>query len=468
MQYSNIFHYIMLRFYVVEVAISDLFLINPIKCIEDLVKWSYLIMKKYIIITADIHPIGGMQLYTVGKAEYLSDNGWKVWVLYSGSNKADCAIKSLNKYVDGAFNFLEIRPYLIPRLFIKKALQHVVDLIEREDSDEIYIESQADVQALWGELLAKKINAKHICFSCNEQFRGLYKHYEDNIDFFWFKFQRRELLGIRTDSMKKLFEGYYNVPEGNEFVFDAVEADPIQNIHSTAVDEIKRLDYNIAYLGRVTKGYVPNIVLNVAQFAGIHLDKKIQFIIVGDATERRAFIDETLGRLENVKITYMGDMVPIPRAIYSKIDVMIAGAACAEVSAREGVPTIVADCENYLANGVLGYTVNSSLQPDLSYGQHQFVDELNDVLITKKYLKFPYSFPESDPTDLIYRNHLQFYLKSEKKKKYYDVLNKKKIIKYQDKTIQKIYLYYKTCLYELVSLLKKYIRLNCQFKRKGL
>ena len=65
-------------------------------------------MKKYVIITADIHPIGGMQLYTAGKAEYLSDNGWKVWVLYSGSNKADCAIKSLNKYVDGAFNFLEI------------------------------------------------------------------------------------------------------------------------------------------------------------------------------------------------------------------------------------------------------------------------------------------------------------------------------------------------------------------------
>ena len=57
----------------------------------------------------------------------------------------------------------------------------------------------------------------------------------------------------------------------------------------------------------------------------------------------------------------MGDLVPIPKCIYKKIDCMIAGAICAEISAREGIPTIVADCENYLANGILGYTVNNSM-----------------------------------------------------------------------------------------------------------
>ena len=38
-------------------------------------------MKLYIIITLDIHPIGGMQLYTAGKAAFLEKNGWKVVVL---------------------------------------------------------------------------------------------------------------------------------------------------------------------------------------------------------------------------------------------------------------------------------------------------------------------------------------------------------------------------------------------------
>ena len=54
-------------------------------------------MKLYIIFTLDIHPIGGMQLYTAGKADYLKRNGWEVVVFYPGSNDENCAVTSLNR-----------------------------------------------------------------------------------------------------------------------------------------------------------------------------------------------------------------------------------------------------------------------------------------------------------------------------------------------------------------------------------
>ena len=50
----------------------------------------------------------------------------------------------------------------------------------------IYIESQSEVTALWGELLAEKLRARHVCFNCNELFRGPKKYYEENINFIRF------------------------------------------------------------------------------------------------------------------------------------------------------------------------------------------------------------------------------------------------------------------------------------------
>lgn len=118
----------------------------------------------------------------------------------------------------------------------------------------------------------------------------------------------------------------------------------------------------------------------------------------------------------------MGDLVPIPRKIYSKIDVMIAGAVCAEISARESVPTIVADCENYRANGILGYTINNSMYYDPQRGQKSFDEELENVLISKDYLDNEYSFPTAISSDNIYKSHFDFFKKADDSKNYFDVL----------------------------------------------
>lgn len=380
-------------------------------------------MKKYVLLTADIHPIGGMQLYTAGKARFLRERGWTVYILYCGTNEKNCAIDYLNEYTNGAFYCLAYRPAQLEKSTLNYVLQKIENLIEASAEDVVYIESQAEVLALWGELIAEKIKAQHICFNCNEQFRGPKKYYEENIEFFKFKYHRRELLGLHADTNKKLFDGYLDVPCSNEFLFDAVEPGPIQDVKNVLVEKLENFDFNIAYLGRIIKGYVPNILDGVCQFAKKYPQKVIQFIIIGDATERKAEIDKLFSRINNVKVVYMGDMVPIPRAIFRKIDVMVAGAVCAEISAREGVPTIVADCENYLANGILGYTINNSMYYDHQRGQKTYLEELEDVLINKEYLKNMYSFPPAISSDDIYESQFMFFDEAISKREYYDVLN---------------------------------------------
>lgn len=379
-------------------------------------------MKKYIMITADIHPIGGMQLYSNGKAKYLENNGWSVYLLYFGTTTSDCLISNLNKYTNGAVTALAFRPSQLPTFIVDRTIIRILKIINYTQDDEILIESQADISALWGELIAKKLKAKHICFNCNEQFRGNGKYYEENIDFFAFKYLRGELLGLHNDTNRKVFDGYMDVPCSTDYLFDAFEPDPIQDIKNKQVDNIKRYDFNIAYLGRIIKGYVPNIINGVAEFANNNKDKTIQFIVIGDATARVDEIKNVFGKCKNVVVTYMGDLVPIPRSIYKKIDVMIAGAVCAEISARELVPTIVADCENYLSNGILGYTVNNSMYFDPKIGQTSFYNTLNDVLIEKSYLNYPYSFPEAISSDEIFKSHFCFFENSSPKKDYFDVL----------------------------------------------
>lgn len=366
----------------------------------------------YIILTADIHIIGGMQLYTAGKANYLKNNNWDVKVLYDGNPNDDYKIKSLQEYNDGSFPSLTSDPFSLSKIIRKNVISKMIDYIgKKEDYGEILIESQSDFTAIWGELLAKEYNCKHICFNCNEQFRGKAKIYEKYIEFFKYKFDKKEMYGLHLDTFKRLFEGYYEVEVDNSYVFDALEPSPVQDVNSNIVNNIKKEDYNIAYIGRATKGYVPNIINAVSEFSYKHLDKKIQFIIVGETKEIDCLLKEKLSSCTNVSLFLLGDMVPIPRGLFSKIDVVIGGAVCAELSAREGIPTIVVDCENYLSNGVLGYTTDNSMYPSKDNKQEEIVYTLEDVLITKHYLTNMYKFhDEPNPND-IYGSQLELYTK---------------------------------------------------------
>jgi hypothetical protein len=364
-----------------------------------------------------------MQLYTAGKAKFLEGEEWNVSVFHFGKKNGKCAYEYLDKFLKTGIPELCIPPADWSKQVRSSIVKRIINgsRINTACKKQILIESNDDISALWAEIIAHKTGAKHICFNCNEQFRGKNKYYIDYMDFFVFKYARKEILGLRPDSLQRLFEGCIKVPFDENLVFNAVEPEPIQDVNNAIVNNINRLDYNIMYLGRTQKGYFLNIIEGVCEFSKRHNDVKVLFIIVGNADSRLELIKEKTDGIHNLSIILMGDMVPIPSDLYKKIDTVIAGAVSAEISAREGVPTIVADCNNYLANGVLGYTVSNSMYAENQTSQTTFDIALDKVLFERSYLNEEYSFPPEESSERIFDSQFSFFDISDKNKNYYPI-----------------------------------------------
>lgn len=352
---------------------------------------------KYIFITGDIHPIGGMQLLVAGKAEILESQGWEVYIFFPTHETGACALASLDKYNEGGFCELTLPPYKWTARTRKNVIEKMCRIIGSIKEEEIIIESHSDRTSQWGEILAAKIHAKHMLLLCNETYRGKDKYYLENLDFYDFKHRRKEVAGEMDDIIFKLFEGYKTVPENEIYIFKYDE-NPIRDVNNEKVNAIKKYDWNIGYIGRIEKGYVPNIIKSIAIFAKDNPHKSIQFVIVGNIEARRGLIEATFDGISNLTVTLLDDVVPIPKSLFMKLDVVIAGSGSAKCAAYENVYTIIADASNFQANGVLGYDTNDQL-----YHRHvvqtSFDKALENVLIKKKYDSMknilpPYMGPE--------------------------------------------------------------------------
>ncbi len=395
-------------------------------------------MKKYIIFCADIHPIGGVQNYVAGKTSWLEKEGWGVYVFFWGKSSGHCAVSSLDKYLPGGILELGTQPSEWTMRIREKVLNRIISDIHFQEGNEdsILIESQDEIFSFWGELLAERIHAKNMCFICNERFREPNRHYADHMEFFDFKHRRRELACICQTAIVNLFEGYKEVPPEEQYAFKAANMGPVQDVENQAVSDLKKKDWNICYLGRAEKPYVPFIIEGISKFSQKYADHSIQVIFVGNADSRREIIENKLTVLKNVTVSFMGDMVPIPRSLFEKIDVMVAGSGCAMCSAQEGVPTIVADAENYRANGILGYTTFDNILHEEGAEQFQYEDLLEQILVEGVHKHLEFHMDPVVPAEVRYREHLAFAAQSDQKMEYDSegalrgTVNYQKVLKY--------------------------------------
>lgn len=394
-------------------------------------------MKYYVFLTANIYLIGGMQNYVSGKAAYLKSHGWNVKIFFCGKTGEKCVIPFLNNYIEGETEELEKRPGEWTRRIREKTLNRMIYKIDYnpQNVSDIIIESQTDVLALWGELLAERIHAKHVCFICNEVFEGAGKYYSEHLKFFDFKFERRELAGIHEKSLGMLFGAYKEIPMEKQYHFYAANEGPVQEVDSIRVDQLKKCDWNICYIGCASKPYVFKIINDVEKLAKKYHNISIQFIMVGNASCRRNQLKERLQPLENISVSLLGDMVPIPRKLFEKLDVVIAGSGSADCAAREGVPTIVGDANNDMANGILGYTTFDTLFYD-GLQQMDFDEALEQVLVGKVQNRLEFKLPPKYPASYYYKQHMQFVANSSKNQEYYinilenTSINYMKVLKY--------------------------------------
>ena len=363
--------------------------------------------KIYIFVTWAVHTIGGTEMYTAGKAKYLQAHGWKVYVFFNHPHDGKTLIPSLAQYLQSGsgMQFLYTLPYKMKKpeqnFWLNLMLQRL-ELIAGKEY-EIIIESHSYILAYWSELLAAKIGARHFCILCDE-ISSTTKDWvrrvtRDNLDFFYFKLKRNELV-INDKSFHKLFNGYKNasVPWPNH-PKTVREMDPIQDV-DFPIEKVAKLDWNICHIGRANKDYVPYVIKGVGELARRHPDKKINLIMVGNTDMLRNLLNQTFQGLTNMFFTLLGDMVPIPRILFSKVDVVCAISQSARFAANEGVLTIVGSAGNpERTPGVLGYDTETQVYGE---GTFSYVEALENVLVKKLYDGKKYSLPKLEPADTYY------------------------------------------------------------------
>lgn len=379
-------------------------------------------MNIYIFITTSIKVAGGSQCYTAAKAKFLEENGWKVIVFFQGDRVLEhkCLIDYFNKFLGCDVTGISNPPFMYPKWLRNKILNKMLNLIgEYRYSDQIIIESHEDSYSQWGEILASRINARHYVFLMNEHYRGVNSFYEDKIDFYDFKFNRREIEGTQT-TYDRLFEGYRTIlPEEIHGVRKLDEC-PIQDYRCEIIDDIQKKDWNICYIGRGNKPYVQNILKDVGTFANKHKSKSIQLLTVGDMDIHRDEINRILLENENLVVRELGYLHPLPLSLYEKVDVVIAGSGSARHSCEEGAIVIVADTETRMSDGILGYeTLNSVYKSDDSVCS-DFSDALERVFVEKVQLNLPYRFPPKLGVEKQTEQHFELFNMSDRKYEYYD------------------------------------------------
>lgn len=254
----------------------------------------------------------------------------------------------------------------------------------------------------------------------DEYFRCFPKVYSENLDFCYFKWKRKELIATK-DNLPKLFNGYKNVTEPlSEMPPTFVEMYPIQDVDFPKINEIEKLDWNICHVGRIEKTYVPYIIEGVGELARRYPGKKINFIFVGDVKTKLDFINQTFRDCPNVTLTFLGFLFPIPRILFSKIDVVSAISQSAIFTANDGVLTITSSTVNPKKTpGLLGYDV-SDLK-DSIWGEVSFtyLEILENVLVKHLYDKAEYKLPKLLPEEHYYNNFWKIVENADPKKEYY-------------------------------------------------
>lgn len=378
-------------------------------------------MKKYIIITYDIHPIGGTQAYTAGKAKYLESCDWNVDVLFSGLDTGRCDIEYLNKFIYGGYNELRFLPYTLhehTRNFILDEM--LARLSPYDGEDTIVIESHFDVAAFWGELLAEKLCCKHYFFCCNEYYRntnGQKTYYKENLDFFYFKYRRKELIGANA-SIKKLFNGYKEVTAPLiEYPELIVEQDPVQDVCFKGIDLLPPCVWNICIVSRLEKPYVKQAIKGVKNFAKRHTSSRINLIFIGDEKSMYEKIYQMFSDIVNVNIVFWGVLVPLPRVVFEKINVVIAVAQTARFISYENVYVITANVLTKMPSGLLGYDTQDSWYGSSVEGKN-YEDFLEDVLVLNKYGDKIFNMPKHKFADCYYEKQWEYLNQSSSKREY--------------------------------------------------
>lgn len=335
-------------------------------------------MKTYIFISRRICGITGAQQYVYNKMQYLESHGWRVLIFSSLHGKVLIhEFERFKKYVIPSL-------YLSPRCFRRSEVESTINTIVKEvgdlDGAECIVESDAFHRAIWAELIASRLNGRHLAFFMQEK----HDYDEQMKDFLMFKYNRHELAGIAAVSINQMLG---NVEQRADTKFSAYchnVIDDCEDRYSDLLD--KNADYTIGSLGRLDKICVPAIVDGFCSYVNSHPSNKFNIVMIGGALlkGREDAIREKLNHCENVHLVMTGNVYPVPFSFVNKIDVFVSTAGAATATYLAGFPTIKVNPQSGEPIGIIGLDYKPKTRSMYESGLGLTIEDCIDRAIHEK------------------------------------------------------------------------------------
>jgi hypothetical protein len=307
------------------------------------------VQRTYIFLTRRITEVGGAEQYIANKAGFLKESGWRVFV-FSG-RPGTIRIDEFREYAPFILPELAYSPDFYPRRRVEAILEKILAAVG-DCGDGCIIQSDAGIRAIWGELLAPRLGARHLAFLLQEEHR-----YSDALRrFLRFKYERHELAGIVKNAVAKMLDDDSIEPRTdtaistfcNNVVEDVPEAFTAQ-LDSSATR-------TIGSIGRLEKPCVRPILDGILRYSDRHPAETLNLVLVGGAPTpaRESGIKALFSGHPRIRLLVTGNLHPIPKRLLDRIDAFVSTAGSARVSFRAGRPTVLVHPVSGVPAGIPG------------------------------------------------------------------------------------------------------------------
>lgn len=307
--------------------------------------------KKYVLLTRGITGLSGNPRYVNFKCKYLKENGWDVVVIWS-HNIGNLELEHVKPFANNVIHELQFFPSWFNRFDQNKVVDKMMEIIG--SAGKIVIESNKLQLAAWGELLAKKLNVKHVSFITTE---GICINNKSSFDFYYAKLKRNEFFCISPSMVRKMFSKYLPEIEAEKYYWSASNGVEVRDVSFPEFDNLPLADYTISHFGR-HKSYFPNMIKELGLFVNNHLNKRFNIFFLGDVGNEDDIKNGL--NMDNVTLVFSPPLEIIPESFIKKSDIIIGTAGCAHIVQRNGGKVLSMCIDDNEPLGLLGCTTLDS------------------------------------------------------------------------------------------------------------
>lgn len=369
--------------------------------------------KTYMFFGTGITNISGAPLYYQRKKRYLERNGWHVRIFTFVEGTA--ALPELRMYEEDILPELKF----LPVFYSPQKQDDILNRLQKHIplSSEYIIESNRPLIAPWAELLAERLNAKHILF-CLDEHPGRYG--ADFLKFIWFKYNRKEATTFYRAILRELLGRKRSDTSIMPIRLSVTPTKSVDLVADVPFDDpaIQQGRINVLSIGRLDKPYVLPIMREFAEYAITNTDMQFNLIVVGHDDTVESQLHEMFETVLNVNPVCLGELHPIPEKLLQCIDVAIATAGSASLCRRFAICTISVDTVDMQPIGIMGYNAKSNTFR-LKYEPPIPLSELLNMALREKVAPSNYQRPAQFGSDEDYSSHFNFIEQSAQEKEYY-------------------------------------------------